>query len=109
MQISATPSCLMVLEKAASLVDIFFIGEARKNTKTLHVVSCIVANAFGSVPHHAISRALDHYQVPERVCVLLVQYYNTLFCRVSTKSYTPTLQRLEWGIMMVCSVSPIFN
>ena len=64
-QKGATSGCPGVLEHVASLFDM--VGEARRNRKTLHVVFCDVANAFGSVPHRVIFRALEHYHVPERV------------------------------------------
>ena len=104
-QKGATSGCPGVLEHVASLFDM--VGEARRNRKTLHVVFCDVANAFGSIPHHVIFGALAHYHIPERVRTLLEQYYNNLFYRVSTGGFTSALQRLERGIMMGCSVSPI--
>ena len=59
------------------------------------------------MPHKAIRQALDFYHVPEKLSSLLMTYYEGLFCRVSTRSFTSDYHRLERGIMMGCSISPI--
>ena len=61
-QKGATRGCPGVLEHVASLFTM--VSDARKDKKTLHVVFCDIANAFGSVPHRVNLRGASTLSCP---------------------------------------------
>ena len=83
------------------------IMKAKQEKKDLHVVWLDLANAYGSVPHSLIAKALDFFHIPEKVKDLLQMYFGFAVMRFSTKDYTTQWQRLEIGIMMGCVISPL--
>jgi hypothetical protein len=83
------------------------IREARLNQGDLTVVWLDLANAYGSVPHQLIMKALDHYYVPEHVKGLIRNYYDGISLRFTTGDITTNTQRLEKGIVTGCTISVI--
>ena len=83
------------------------IQESKKLRRDLSVVWLDLANAYGSVPHALIEFAMEFMWIPEKVRSFIMQYYSDFRMRFSTTQYTTTWQRLEVGIPMGCTISPI--
>ena len=83
------------------------IQEARLNKEDLSVVWLDLANAYGSVPHKLIEFSLEFFHVPEKLQMYLMKYYQAFHMRFSTAEYLTQWQRLEVGIPMGCTISPI--
>ena len=83
------------------------IREAKLNRKDLQVIWLDLANAYGSVPHDLIYKALDFFYVPEAVKGILAKYFGSVKMRFTTQKYTTNWQDLEIGIMMGCVISPL--
>jgi hypothetical protein len=85
------------------------VWEAIQRAKKLflHVVWLDLANAYGSVPHKMLWLALEMYQVPAHIRDMLKAYFNDLVLRFPTSRFTTDWTRLEIGIAMGCSISPI--
>ncbi len=100
--VAGVPGCL---EHSAMTWDA--IQSAKANRKELHVLWLDLANAYGSVPHMLIAEACEFFHVPQPTAALLVDYFNGLSLRFSTKSFTTKPIKCEVGIAMGCSVSPV--
>jgi len=83
------------------------IQRAKANKTELHVIWLDLANAYGSVPHCLLWRALQMYHVPESVIEILKNYFGDFRMRFTTKSFTTEWVQLQVGIAMGCTVSPI--
>ena len=83
------------------------IKEAKEEKKNLVVTWLDIANAYGSIPHSVISKALEAAHVPEAVRNLVSSYYSKVHIRFSTKSFTTRWQRVEKGIITGCTLSVI--
>ena len=51
------------------------IHPARTEGRDLHVVFLDLANAFGPIPHSLLWKAFSYFQVPEKISVLVREYY----------------------------------
>ena len=83
------------------------IQKAKTNKKDLDVIWLDLANAYGSVPHQMVQLSLQMYHIPEEISKMLENYFDGFLMRFTTKEYTTNWNRLEVGIAMGCSVSPI--
>ena len=83
------------------------IQQAKKEKKDLHVVWLDLANAYGSVPHKVIQKAMEFFYIPECIQKLLMRYYSKFHMRFTTKEYVTGWQPLEVGIPMGCTISPL--
>ena len=83
------------------------IQEAKKEKSDLTVVWLDLANAFGSVPHQLMRKAMDHFWIPPEIQELLMTYYDKFIMRFSTDEFTTDWQRLEIGVAAGCTVSVI--
>lgn len=83
------------------------VRDARTCRKNLAVIWLDLANAFGSVPHAAISFALRWYHLPETFVELIEAYYAGLYGRFSVQDWTSDWQKFSIGIFMGCTLSPI--
>ena len=54
----------------------------------LHVVWLDLANAYGTVPHSLIWRALESYHVTDMIVGILKEYFGNFRMRFMTRSYT---------------------
>ena len=82
------------------------IQKSKTNKKDLDVIRLDLVNANGSVPHQMILLSIQMYHIPEEISKMLRTYYGFLM-RFTTKECTTNWNRLEVGIAMGCSVSPI--
>ena len=83
------------------------IKDAKTCQKNLAVIWLDLANAFGSVPHGAISFALRWYHLPEPFVNLVENYYAGLYARFTINSQPSDWHRFSTGIFMGCTLSPI--
>ena len=97
------PGCI---EHAFSIWDA--IQDAKKDKKDLNAVWLDLANAYGSVPHAILLKAMDFFYIPAKVKNLMECYYNKFRMRFSTKTFTTEWHRLEVGIAADCTLSVIW-
>ena len=83
------------------------IQDAKREKSDLTVVWLDLANAFGSVPHQLMQKAMDHFWIPAEVQKLLMTYYDKFIMRFSTGEITTDWQRLEIGVAAGCTISVI--
>ena len=97
------PGCI---EHASLLWD--RIKAARDNKSTeLHVIWLDLENAYGSVRHPLIEKALDFFWIPEYIRKLISGYYKCTYMRFSNAKYSTNWQKLNIVIMMGCVISPL--
>ena len=83
------------------------IREAKAEKKNLVVTWLDIANAYGSIPHDVIMKALQRAHVPENTRQLIESYYSDVKIRFTTREFTTSWQRLEKGIITGCTLSVI--
>lgn len=81
------------------------IREARESKGDLAVLWLDLTNAYGSIPHKLVETALTRHHVPEKICNLIMDYYNDFSARVSSGQATSAWHRLEKGIITGCTIS----
>lgn len=84
------------------------IQRAKQEKQNLSVVWLDLANAYGSVPHKVLFKAMDHFYIPNKVQKIMKDYYGTFKMRFTTKSFTTSWHRLEVGIAAGCTISVIW-
>ncbi|KAK7901244.1 hypothetical protein WMY93_018013 [Mugilogobius chulae] len=100
--IPGVPGCLEHTGVVSQL-----LREARENKGDLVVLWLDLANAYGSIPHKLVERALQAHHVPESIRKLIMDYYDSFHVRVSTGQITSDWCRLEVGIITGCTISVI--
>ncbi|KAG1932793.1 hypothetical protein F2P79_020826 [Pimephales promelas] len=83
------------------------IQKAKREKTDLHVIWLDLANAYGSVPHQLINYAMEFFHMPTCVKSFVAQYFSNLQMCFSLQEFTTGWQRLEVGIAMGCTISPI--
>ncbi|XP_076155592.1 uncharacterized protein LOC143138965 [Alosa pseudoharengus] len=83
------------------------IQEARGSQGNLTVVWLDLANAYGSMPHSLINKAMEQYHIPDKIRQMINSYLGSFKLRFQTAKFTTTWQPLEKGIVTGCTVSPI--
>ena len=66
-----------------------------------------ISNAYGSIPHKLIRKALESAHVNERMLELIDSYYNEAKIRFTTKQFRTEWQNLEKGIITGCTLSVV--
>ena len=84
------------------------IQEAKVNKSDLTIVWLDLANAYGSIPHKVIRKAMTLHHLPEKVTKMVDEYFNGFQMRFSTDGFTTEWHKLEKGIVTGCTISPIF-
>ena len=97
------PGCI---EHAYTIWD--NIQEAKKTKENLNVVWLDLANAYGSVPHELLMKAMEFFYIPQEVQEVMRNYYNSFQMRFSTEDFTTEWHRLEVGIAAGCTISVIW-
>ena len=93
------------LEHTALLSQL--IREARSTKKNLAVTWLDIANAYGSIPHKLIFKALEKAHVPDEVKNIIEAYYDDIRIRFTTEKFTTEWQKVEKGIITGCTLSVI--
>ena len=93
------------LEHTALLSQL--IREAKAERNNLVVTWLDIANAYGSIPHDVIMKALERAHILENTRSLIKSYYSDVRIRFSTGKFTTDWQRLEKGIITGCTLSVI--
>ena len=101
--IPGIPGCI---EHAYSIWDI--IKEAKENKGDLNVVWLDLANAYGSVPHELLFKAMEFFHIPEKVMNIMRNYYSKFQMRFTTENFTTDWHRLKAGIGAGCTISVIW-
>ena len=83
------------------------LREARQKKGNLAMVWLDLANAYGSIPHMLVAKAMMVYHIPLKVQELVLTYYNNISVRFTTKTFTTAPQRLEKGIVTGCTISVV--
>ena len=83
------------------------IKTAKEGKGNIAIVWLDLANAYGSVPHRLIEKAMIMYHIPEKVQDIVLTYYNNIQVRFTTRQFTTDFQRVEKGIVTGCTVSVI--
>ena len=73
----------------------------------LHVIWLDLENAYGSIRHLLIEKAMDFFWIPEDIRKLISGYYKYTYKRFSNAKYCTNWQKLNIGIMKDCVISPI--
>ncbi len=73
----------------------------------LHVILLDLENAYGSVRHPLIEKAMDFFWIPEDIRKLISGYYKFTYMRFSNAKYSTNWQKLNIVIMMGCVISPL--
>ena len=105
-QKAGIPGVPWCVEQAFSILDT--IQNAKKNKEDLSVVWFDLANAYGSVPHRLLTKAMNHFYIPGKVQLLMERYYNNFKMRFTTKDFTTDWHRVEVGIATGCTISVIW-
>ena len=83
------------------------IREAKEDKGNLAIVWLDLANAYGSVPHQLIERAMVQYHIPNKIQDIIIRYYSNIKVHFTTGTFTTKYQQLEKGIVTGCTVSVI--
>ena len=79
-----------------------------KNNKTeLHVIWLDLENAYGSVRHQLLEKAMEFFWIPEDIKNLISTYFKRTYVRFSNNKYSTNWQKLNIGLMMGCVISPL--
>ena len=93
------------LEHTALLSQL--IQEAKTEKKNLVVTWLDITNAYGSIPHRLIKKALESAHVSKRMIEIIDKYYDNAKIRFATKEFTTEWQTLEKGIITGCTLSVV--
>ena len=104
-QKGGVPGVSGCLEHTALLSQL--IREAKKEKKNLVVTWLDIANAYGSIPHRVIFKALREAHVPDEVVNLIQDYYKDVQIRFTTRHCETDWQKVEKGIITGCTLSVV--
>ncbi|XP_060083178.1 uncharacterized protein LOC132562453 [Ylistrum balloti] len=96
------PGCI---EHTSAITQL--IREAKINQGDLTVVWLDLANAYGSVPHQLIFKALEHYHIPDHIQKIVKSYFSNIRLRFTVREITTSWQALEKDIVTGCTISVI--
>ena len=83
------------------------IKTAKNNKTELHVIWLDLENAYGSVRHQLLEKAMEFFWIPEDIKNLISTYFKRTYVRFSNNKYSTNWQKLNIGIMMGCVISPL--
>lgn len=104
-QKAGIPGFLGCVEHSAMIWE--QIQTAKWGKSDLHVVWLDLANSYGSVPNQLIQLHLNFFHIPPCIRSLVAAYFNNFHVCYTTQEISKDLHRLEKGIAMDCSISPI--
>ena len=81
---------------------------AKDNKATeLHVIWLDLENAYGSVRHQLLEKAMDFFWIPKDIKHLISAYFKCTCERFPNNKYLTNWQKLNIGIMMGCVIFPL--
>ena len=83
------------------------IKTAKNNKTEFHVIWLDLENAYGSVRHQLLQKAMEFFWIPEDIKNLISTYFKRTYMRFSNNKYSINWQKLNIGIMMGCVISPL--
>ena len=83
------------------------IHEAKTGRKDLTVFWLDLANAYGSIPHQLIYKALQHYHIDGHIQKITTSYLEGIQLRFTVEDLLTRWQKLEKGIVTGCTVSVV--
>ena len=82
--------------------------KARNNKSAeFYVIWLDLENAYGSVRHPLIEKAMDFFWIPEDIRKLISGYYKCIYMRFSEARYSTNWQKSNIGMIMECVISPL--
>lgn len=86
------------------------VGQTRMSKKKLNITWLDLRNAFGSIPHLAIKRTLEHIGFPDDMIKLLRNVYTNATTQILTDEGHKDPIHIESGVKQGCTMSQIvFN
>ena len=76
------------------------IKMAKNNKTELPVIWLDLENAYGSVRHQLLEKAMDFFWIPEDIKNLISTYFKRTYVRFSQNKYSTNRQKLNNGIRM---------
>ena len=83
------------------------IKTAKNNKTELYVIWLDLENAYGSVRHQLLEKAMEFFWILEDIKNLISTYFKHTYVRFSNNRYPTNWQKLNIGIMMGCVISPL--
>ena len=83
------------------------IKTAKNNKTKLHVIWFDLENAYGSVRHQLLEKAMEFFWIPKDIKNLISMYFKRTYVRFSNNKYSTNWQKLNIGIMMGCVIAPL--
>ena len=83
------------------------IQEAWKEKKYLHAAWLDIANAYRSLPHKLIQKAMNFFPISDGVQDTITWYYDQIRMRFPTEDYVTSWQTIEVGVPVECTISPL--
>ena len=83
------------------------IKTAKNNKTELLVIWLDLENAYGSVRHQLLEKAMEFFWIPEDIKNLIPTYLKRTYVRFSNNKYSTNWQKLNIAIMMGCVISPL--
>ena len=82
------------------------------NVKPIFIMKSVgkytnLENAYGSVRHQLLEKAMEFFWIPEDIKNLISTYFNRNYVRFSNNKHSTNWQKLNIGIMMGCVISPL--
>ena len=71
-----------------------------------NVIWLDLENAYGSVRHQLLEKAMEFFWIPKDIKNLISTYLKRTYVRFSNYKYSTNWQKLNIGIMMGCVISP---
>ena len=83
------------------------IAYRKKSPMPASVIWLDLENAYGSVRHQLLEKAMEFFWIPEDIKNLISMYFKHTYVRFSNDKYSTNCQKLNIGIMMGCVISPL--
>ena len=93
------PGFSVCVEHTSAITQL--IREAKVSKGDITIIWLDLANAYGSIPHQLIMKALDHYHISEHVKELIKCYYNGISLSFTTEEISTGAIPLEKDIVTV--------
>ena len=84
------------------------INGIRKQKHSAHFIWVDISNAFGSVPHHVLTEALNSIHVPQWLVTYVATFYSDIQVIGRTKHYDTAPINIKSGVFQGDTLSPTF-